>query len=164
MRWSLQELEYLKTTYPSNISLNNMAEELGRSTKAIKHKAARMKLSRLISPINKPKNINHRNEYDQRYYSLYKKEIYQNKKERIRVYKLKLVELLGGKCRQCGYDRCPTALDFHHIDEQKENSISSLLHRVSREKILKEAKKCILLCANCHRELHHNKRGRSITR
>lgn len=60
---------------------------------------------------------------------------------------------LGGKCRICGYNRCPAAFDFHHIDPQgKDFNISEAL--TSWERILPEIEKCELLCSNCHREVH----------
>jgi len=67
-----------------------------------------------------------------------------------------LIRLLGGKCCLCGYDKCDAALDFHHINpEEKEYGLGSgNCH--SLEKDLQEVKKCILICANCHREIHHS--------
>jgi hypothetical protein len=65
------------------------------------------------------------------------------------------VDLKGGKCEICGYSRCPEALEFHHIDQSgKEFGISDSGYTRSRERIKKELEKCILLCANCHREVH----------
>ena len=61
--------------------------------------------------------------------------------------------LHGGKCVRCGYDKCSGALEFHHIDpSQKDFTISN--DRAKLEESIEESKKCILLCANCHRELH----------
>ncbi len=69
--------------------------------------------------------------------------------------KLKLVEYKGGKCELCGYNKCYKALDFHHKDPlTKDFDISS--NSYSFEKMKKEADKCMLICSNCHRELHHN--------
>ena len=66
--------------------------------------------------------------------------------------KIRLVDALGGKCVVCGYDKCRQALDFHHLDPKaKEYNVNTIR---SFEKALKEAKKCVLLCANCHREFH----------
>lgn len=56
------------------------------------------------------------------------------------------------KCELCGYDKCWEALDFHHLKE-KESGISSIMHH-NYEKVLEEVSKCILVCANCHREIH----------
>ena len=64
-----------------------------------------------------------------------------------------LVEYKGGKCEFCGYDKCIEALEFHHIDETtKEFAISGSTKSLEKQK--KEADKCYMLCANCHRELH----------
>ena len=67
--------------------------------------------------------------------------------------KLKSINYKGGKCEKCGYNKCPTALEFHHIDPiNKEFSISHLPHTRSWARTNKEIDKCKLLCANCHRE------------
>jgi len=61
----------------------------------------------------------------------------------------------GGKCIICGYDKCPNALDFHHINPaQKDFSLSVRGLTRSWDKIRKEISKCVLVCANCHREIH----------
>ena len=59
------------------------------------------------------------------------------KNSRIRL-KEKLVEYKGGKCEICGYDKCITALEFHHLNpEEKEFSISTNSN-ISFEKVLKQ--------------------------
>ena len=69
-------------------------------------------------------------------------------------YKSILVKYKGGKCEICGYDKCIDAFDFHHINpEEKDFSISSS-HNNNIEKLKKEVDKCIMVCANCHREIH----------
>lgn len=61
----------------------------------------------------------------------------------------------GGQCSNCGYSRCLAALDFHHSSpNQKEFGISSRGLTTSIGKLREETKKCVLLCANCHREIH----------
>ncbi len=65
------------------------------------------------------------------------------------------VEYKGGKCEQCGYNRCIDALDFHHVDpELKDFNISSKGYTRSWERVKAELDKCRILCANCHREAH----------
>lgn len=65
------------------------------------------------------------------------------------------VEYKGGKCTFCGYNRCLNALDFHHLDaKKKEFGISKDGITRSWEKNKKELEKCILVCSNCHREIH----------
>ncbi len=61
----------------------------------------------------------------------------------------------GGQCQICEYDRCPAALEFHHPDpNQKDFSISADGSTRSWERVKREIEKCILVCANCHREVH----------
>lgn len=70
--------------------------------------------------------------------------------------KEKLVEAMGGKCVTCGYNNCFNALEFHHLDPtQKDFSFGKIrANAKSWESIVVEVKKCVLLCANCHREVH----------
>jgi 5-methylcytosine-specific restriction endonuclease McrA len=59
----------------------------------------------------------------------------------------------GGKCQICGYDKCSAALEFHHVDPRtKDFTISQRM--TTFEAIRRELDKCVLLCANCHREVH----------
>lgn len=69
--------------------------------------------------------------------------------------KQKCVDFLGGKCSKCGYNKCNAALDFHHIDSTiKKYNLGTLMKSISFDKIKSELDKCVLLCANCHREHH----------
>lgn len=70
--------------------------------------------------------------------------------------KTKMVAAMGGKCQCCSYNTCNDALEFHHINPQeKEFSFGRIkANPKNREKIINELKKCILLCSNCHREIH----------
>lgn len=68
--------------------------------------------------------------------------------------KKRAVKYKGGKCCKCGYDKCIAALEFHHIDPSiKDFNISKRYSKM--EKVNKELDKCILVCANCHREIHN---------
>jgi len=65
------------------------------------------------------------------------------------------IKYKGGSCVACGYSKCLEALDFHHIDEVKKSfGISAKGYTRSWKSIQSELDKCILICANCHRELH----------
>lgn len=65
------------------------------------------------------------------------------------------IDLLGGKCFLCGYSREIKALDFHHLDEStKLFGLSDRGLTRSWKKTKEEVLKCVLLCANCHREVH----------
>jgi transposase len=60
----------------------------------------------------------------------------------------------GGRCRLCGYDRCSAALQFHHLDPAaKEFGVAQKSMARSIERLRAEARKCILLCSNCHAEV-----------
>jgi len=66
-----------------------------------------------------------------------------------------VIEYKGGKCALCGYEKYAGAFDLHHIgDSKKEFGLSASGLTRSWEKTKKEADKCILVCANCHREIH----------
>lgn len=67
--------------------------------------------------------------------------------------KIKLVEYKGGKCEICGYNKSINALHFHHLNpKEKDFSISG--KSLSFEKLKTEVEKCILVCSNCHSEIH----------
>lgn len=71
-----------------------------------------------------------------------------------REVKALLVAEAGGRCRLCGYDRCVSALEFHHLDPvDKRLGISAGGLTLSMEAIRAEAAKCVLLCSNCHAEV-----------
>jgi transcription elongation factor Elf1 len=76
----------------------------------------------------------------------------QRRREKVRRM---AVEYKGGRCQVCGHERCIEALEFHHLDPtQKDFGISHKGYTRSWEKVKEEVDKCILLCANCHREIH----------
>lgn len=67
--------------------------------------------------------------------------------------KQKLVDYKGGNCVCCGYSKCIDALHFHHLDPAtKKFRIGG--SSKSLETLMKEADKCILVCGNCHTEIH----------
>ena len=83
--------------------------------------------------------------------------VYKNQKDRALSRKKELVKLMGGRCCMCGYNKNYSALEFHHINPQdKEFQLDSRhLSNTSMESIIKESEKCILVCSNCHKEIHH---------
>lgn len=81
--------------------------------------------------------------------------------ERLQMFKRECVEYKGGKCSICGYDKCLASLDFHHTNQDdKEFNISGMRfgYRVT-DGVKKELDKCILVCRNCHSEIHVSKLG-----
>jgi hypothetical protein len=73
---------------------------------------------------------------------------------RRRKVKRLLVDAAGGRCQRCGYDKCLAALQFHHLNSEEKSFRISAPGVKSLQKLKEEIKKCILLCANCHAELH----------
>jgi hypothetical protein len=74
--------------------------------------------------------------------------------KRRRHVKAVLIEEAGGRCVLCGYDRSPAALQFHHVEPGAK--AFAIAHRgVARSLAAAraEARKCVLLCANCHAEV-----------
>jgi len=66
-----------------------------------------------------------------------------------------LIEHKGGSCEICGYDKSIRALSFHHKDPTQKDyglAASGVCHSLERD--LAEVEKCILVCANCHCEIH----------
>lgn len=56
-------------------------------------------------------------------------------------------------CKYCGENE-PAVLDFHHVNGDKEFSIGTSVGYRNKEVIFAEIKKCVVVCANCHRRIH----------
>jgi hypothetical protein len=87
--------------------------------------------------------------------SNFQHQIYLVQKQRGASRKWQLIQLLGGCCRRCGYQVNLGALEFHHARGRKEFQLDmrAIANR-SWKTVLMEAKKCELLCSNCHAEVH----------
>lgn len=73
--------------------------------------------------------------------------------------KVMAIDYKGGQCMHCGYHKCNSAMEFHHKDpKQKDFGFSVDGHTRGWEIVKLELDKCILLCANCHREEHERLR------
>lgn len=65
------------------------------------------------------------------------------------------VEYKGGKCERCGYSKSLASLAFHHVDPtQKDFQIAQKGYTRAWETVRLELDKCILVCNNCHGEIH----------
>jgi hypothetical protein len=70
--------------------------------------------------------------------------------------KKKLVSLFGGRCKICGYNKYIGALDFHHKNpDMKSFSLSVKGLCYAWDSLIEEAKKCVILCKNCHTEVEN---------
>lgn len=68
----------------------------------------------------------------------------------------KLIAEKGGNCERCQRAFHPQVMVFHHRSaEDKQLPLNAaVLTDMSWNKILAEAKRCHLLCSNCHKEVH----------
>ncbi len=74
--------------------------------------------------------------------------------ERWRRIKAEEVERLGGRCADCGGSSHPDVFEFHHLDPSVKEYQWTKLRLFSSERRRHELKKCVMLCANCHRMRH----------
>ena len=74
--------------------------------------------------------------------------------ERQQKLKQHAIGYKGGKCCICGYNKCAQALAFHHIDTSTKEFSIAHAKLTSFSKIKAELDKCILVCNNCHSEIH----------
>lgn len=82
---------------------------------------------------------------------------YSTQKERGLSKKIEAVLAKGGKCEVCGYDKNLSALEFHHTNpkDKKFQVDLRVFSNLSLDRLNEEINKCMLLCANCHREVHN---------
>ena len=69
-------------------------------------------------------------------------------RERVAAYKSRL------GCSACG-ETDPVVLDLHHVDPSTKTRTISSMYGMQWPKLEQEISKCIVLCANEHRRLHH---------
>lgn len=68
--------------------------------------------------------------------------------------KLRLIKCFGGGCGICGYNRSIRNLVFHHINPAEKMSSFGQFQSLAWRKVVAEATKCVMLCHNCHGEVH----------
>ena len=71
-----------------------------------------------------------------------------------RRVKKRLVQAFGGRCGLCGYDKTETNLAFHHVDPRQKDFNFGQYQSKSWATNVAEIRKCVLLCHNCHGEVH----------
>jgi DNA-binding CsgD family transcriptional regulator len=81
---------------------------------------------------------------------------YKNVKSWVNKLKEKSIEYKGGKCEICGYDKCSWSMDFHHIDPNEKDFGIGSGDCKCWDKVKIELDKCMLVCKNCHYEIHFN--------
>ncbi len=154
--------EILKKQIKKGYSVRKIAESLGKSDRKIRYWLHRHRLETKLS-YGKPHLCKNCGETDpNNFYHDRKQECKPcfNKRsgDSCRNKRIKAIELAGGSCRHCGYDKCSSALEFHHIDPTIKDAHFRGMRSWTLEKIKKELDNCVLLCANCHREEHERLR------
>lgn len=71
-----------------------------------------------------------------------------------RNMKKQAIKLMGGKCQLCGYNKCVDALEFHHKNPKEKEFKLGSGNTLSWKEYKMEVQKCILVCSNCHKEIH----------
>ena len=95
---------------------------------------------------------------DKRRYSDRREYLIEAVRKRRKKVRQMSIEYKGGKCQVCGYDKYDEALEFHHICSSEKNfGISYKGYTRSWKRVKEELAKCVMLCANCHREVHAKK-------
>lgn len=79
-----------------------------------------------------------------------------SQKQKWKDNKARAIVLKGGQCSQCGYDKCAGALEFHHKNPLTKEDNWGRKWQLTWSKVEKALEGTTLLCANCHREEHHN--------
>lgn len=77
-------------------------------------------------------------------------------REKARERKKRAVDYKGGECEICGYCKCIASLEFHHTDPKQKDPNFKTARNWKWERMKKELEKCVLVCRNCHGELHYD--------
>ena len=105
--------------------------------------------------MDKIKRKKYLKDYSKEYRKKHRERLKEKYKKRYYKYKKLLNRFkLSKGCSICGYTKCGEALEFHHLNpDEKEFSVANI-YNVNKQKLKKEIAKCIVVCANCHREIH----------
>lgn len=94
------------------------------------------------------------------------KEYRKNNQDKIKLLALRhkeectkiMCDLKVNGCTFCGYNKNMHALEFHHVN-QDDKKYNITYATITRKDLVDEINKCLLLCANCHRIIHHQSNG-----
>ena len=105
------------------------------------------------------KKIKYQHEYENKNKEVLKIKYKNRWQKRKKEYDNIMKELKINGCAICGYNECRESLDFHHTNpKDKLFKINKRTLDWSIEKMVDELNKCILLCKNCHYELHYKEK------
>ena len=92
-----------------------------------------------------------------RYFGSYAGPYAKNRDAQAIPRKRELIKMAGGCCIKCGYNKNMSALCFHHVDKSLKKfdlDLRAIGNRSVKNGIA-EMRKCVLVCMNCHSEIHH---------
>ena len=130
-RYSSESIEKYQELYNNGTTLTKISEDFKISRQFLSRKLTHIK----NSIVDIDKNYNKRK-------AEYRKNI-----------KKQCIEYKGGKCILCNYNKCIRALEFHHLNPLEKDYVISGGTK-SFNSLKKELDKCILVCSNCHKEIH----------
>ena len=99
--------------------------------------------------------INCQAECSKKSYVKNKEKVIERNKKRQYKFRLWWKEYKTQFVCECGESH-PACIQFHHINDDKEDNVSSLLVYCNKARVLAEVAKCIPICGNCHAKLHWN--------
>jgi hypothetical protein len=159
--------ELLMTLLDQGLSTRQIGKQLGYTSTGIRYYMKKWSLSsnhqsvrdKICYHTDTHKQCPKLNEFDERpngnVLSYCRKCTNDNRYSIIKHHKLTIIQEHGGCCTKCGYNRNISALEFHHIEPEHKDFHFSNTKTTNIDKIRAEMGKCILVCANCHREIHY---------
>jgi|694.fasta_scaffold50822_3 hypothetical protein len=172
--------EILENLLEQGFSSNQIGKQLGYSGVGIRYYMKKWLLSSIHASIQdktcyitdthkqcpKCSEIKELNNFDKRpngnVQSYCRKCCNDNRYSIIKQHKLTILNELGNCCSNCGYNKNTSALEFHHLEPEHKDFHFGSTKTTNIDKIRKELEKCILVCANCHREIHYPQNNKTI--
>lgn len=106
------------------------------------------------------KNIEDKKKYHKEYIKAHYEKNKEYYKERVRINKQAKINFIQrvkrlSQCKICNESRW-WVLEFHHTDPtKKDGNLGDQAKSWSIKRIKEEIRKCDILCANCHKDIHH---------
>ena len=162
---------YLKTLVDEKLSIREIADKTNKSPTSIRYWLKRHGLKTKIARFNRGGLANKTKKNQKDFFcescgendstKFYKArgrcKACHNKRQMdyVRKLKRKAVEYKGGECQECGYKKNYAALDFHHLNPKEKDVNWNTSRHWSWNRLVKELDKCVLVCHNCHAEIHY---------
>ena len=165
--------EYLENKLEEGFSTNQIAKELNLTGAGVRYYMKKWDLQSKHQSIQdkkcyrtdthkqcpKCKDIKTLDNFDKRsngnIQSYCRKCFNDNRYSLLKQHKITLIKEFGGECIKCGYNKNISALEFHHLNSKDKDFHFGSTNTTNIDKIRQELSKCILVCANCHREIHY---------